>query len=266
MIHPTRILTVKNRHPTRASAARGREIAIHGKKKQLQKMTTEQKQWKIFLDQCLKHRIDASEFKNLAGILASRCPIAESSLLDALCEVRRGEASTGVKWDPLIPVYIDCLCKTGRVGVSAVLAGLLKWSSVLEPAEQKKQQAPTSSPAGTAARGKECYTLMTDIRVIQDVMLSVTTGNHTLRTMADVVGMFSATVDWIQAVVGWHHRHQQTGGLMASPDVVSLFESLGILLAALSSAPKGIEMLSSDSNEGIYIKLGHIWFKDYCAD
>lgn len=229
-------------------------------------MTSEQKQWKIFLDQCLKHRIDASEFKNLSGILASRCPIAESSLLDALCEVRTGEASTGVKWDPLIPIYIDCLCKTGRVGVSAVLAGLLKWSSVLEPSEQRKQTSLSSlsslSPgSGGNRRGKECYTLMTDIRVIQDVMLSVSTGNHTLRTMADAVSVFSAAVDWIQAVVGWHHRHQQMGGLMASPDVVSLFESLGILLAALSSAPKGIEMLSSDSNDGIFILIPPLLWK-----
>lgn len=214
-------------------------------------MASEQKQWNIFLYQCLKHRIDASEFKNLSGILASRCPIAESSLLDALCEVRRGEATTGVKWDPLIPVYIDCLCKTGRVGVSAVLAGLLKWSSVLEPSEQKKQIPSSLSSSSGIMRGKECYTLMTDIRVIQDVMLSVSTGSHTPRTMADAVSVFSAAVDWIQAVVGWHHRHQQTGGLMASPDVVSLFESLGILLAALSGTAKGLDMLSSDSNDGI---------------
>lgn len=214
-------------------------------------MTSEQKQWNIFLYQCLKHRIDASEFKNLSGILASRCPIAESSLLDALCEMRRGEATTGVKWDPLIPVYIDCLCKTGRVGVSAVLAGLLKWSSVLEPSEQKKQIPSSLSSSSGIMRGKECYTLMTDIRVIQDVMLSVSTGSHTPRTMVDAVSVFSAAVDWIQAVVGWHHRHQQTGGLMASPDVVSLFESLGILLAALSGTAKGLDMLSSDSNDGI---------------
>lgn len=213
-------------------------------------MASKQRQWKVFLDQCLKHRIDASEFKNLSSILASRCPISEASLLDALCDVRAGEATAGIKWDPLIPVYIDSLCKTERVGISAVLAVTLKWSSIHEgqqpasgPQEQEKQ-----SPLSPVERKAKCYTLMTDIRVIQDVMLSVSAGNNIPRTLAEATSIFSAAVDWIQAVVGWHHRRQQTGGLMGSPDVVSLFESLGILLAALSGTTKGLDMLSSDSN------------------
>lgn len=215
-------------------------------------MASEQKQWKIFLDQCLKHRIDASEFKSLSSILASRCPIAESSLLDALCEVRAGEATAGIKWDPLIPVYIDCLCKTERVGISAVLGVTLRWSSIHEEQQPASgpQELEKQSPLPMKRKAK-CYTLMTDIRVIQDVMLSVSAGNNIPRTVAEATSIFSAAVDWIQAVVGWHHRRQQTGGLMGSPDVVSLFESLGILLAALSGTAKGLDMLSSDSNDGI---------------
>ena len=100
-------------------------------------------QWRIFLDQCLKHRVDANEFKNLSGLLVARCPIAEDVLLEALCEARAETAATGVRWDPLIPVYIDCLCKTGRVGVSKVLGMLLKRSSIHElPQRQPQSQSP----------------------------------------------------------------------------------------------------------------------------
>ena len=111
---------------------------------------------------------------------------------------------------------------------------------------------------------------MTDIRVIQDAMLSVSTGS-TPKSLAEAVGIFSAIIDWIQAVVAWHNNHidpsQQTGGLMSSPDAVSLFESLGILLTALSGTGKGIEVLSSDSHEGIQVFFClFIVYVSVCAD
>jgi len=205
-------------------------------------------QWKLFLQQCLKHRIDANEFKNLSTLLAARCQVAEIVLVDILCDVRAVGATAGVKWDPLVPVYIDCLCKTERVRISTVLGGLLKRSSILP---QSQTQLSDESEKSKQQK-KNGYTLMTDIRVIQDVMLAVSTGTSTPRTAAEVTDIFFAAVDWIQAVVAWHQQHQQTGGLMGSPDVVSLFESLGILLAALSGTPKGLDVLSSD-NEGNFL-------------
>lgn len=76
---------------------------------------------------------------------------------------------------------------------------------------------------------------MTDIKVIQDVMLSISAG-ATPRMIAEAAELYDAMVEWINAVVGWHNESisQQKGGMMGSPDAVSLFESLGILLAALS--------------------------------
>ncbi|KAB8266567.1 mediator of RNA polymerase II transcription subunit 5 [Aspergillus minisclerotigenes] len=211
---------------------------------------TSSEQWRAFLHQCLMRRIDAAEFKNLSKILSRRCPIAEGTLLDVLLEIR---LATGIKWDPLLPLYIDCLCKMGKVQTSTVLTSLLKYSSIHD-----KPQSP-SSETGQSKKALKCYTLMTDIRVTQDAMLSVSTGS-TPKSLAEAVGIFSAIIDWIQAVVAWHNNHidpsQQTGGLMSSPDAVSLFESLGILLTALSGTGKGIEVLSSDSHEALKVKLG----------
>ncbi|KAE8310885.1 mediator of RNA polymerase II transcription subunit 5 [Aspergillus transmontanensis] len=211
---------------------------------------TSSEQWRAFLHQCLMRRIDAAEFKNLSKILSRRCPIAEGTLLDVLLEIR---LATGIKWDPLLPLYIDCLCKMGKVQTSTVLTSLLKYSSIHD-----KPQCPGSETV-QSKKALKCYTLMTDIRVIQDAMLSVSTGS-TPKSLAEAVGIFSAIIDWIQAVVAWHNNHidpsQQTGGLMSSPDAVSLFESLGILLTALSGTGKGIEVLSSDSHEALKVKLG----------
>ncbi|KAE8390591.1 mediator complex, subunit Med5 [Aspergillus alliaceus] len=211
---------------------------------------TSSEQWETFLHQCLTHRIDAAEFKNLSKLLSQRYPIAEGALLDVLLEIR---LATGIKWDPLLPLYIDCLCKTGMVQTSTVLTSLLKYSSIHE-----KPRSPGSEVL-QSKKALKCYTLMTDIRVIQDAMLSVSTGS-TPKSLSEAVSIFSAIVDWIQVVVAWHNNHidpsQQTGGLMSSPDAVSVFESLGILLTALSGTGKGIEILSSDSHEALKVKLG----------
>ncbi|KAG2420630.1 hypothetical protein HFD88_000243 [Aspergillus terreus] len=205
-------------------------------------------QWGEFLHQCLAHRIDVADFKNLSRLLFKRNPIAPGALIDVVLETR---LAAGIKWDPLLPLYIDGLCKMGKLQISTVLAALLKHSSIHEKPD---------ADAAPAKQKQKCYTLMTDIRVIQDAMLAVSTG-HAPKSLSETAGTFLAIADWIHAVVSWHHGQmnasQQAEGLMSSPDAVSLFESLGILLAAVSGTEKGLRVLSSDSNEGLKVKLGH---------
>lgn len=218
-------------------------------------------QWGVFLHQCLKRRIDVLEFRDLSKILLSRCPVSELALLDLLLE---SPTRTHLKWDPLLPLYIDCLRKLGKLKASTVLVSLLEHSSVLDkvPAQKLSPLQDESSEKGkgkppqqqSKPRGGNGYsTFMRDIRVIQDIMLSVSTG-HIPATSAEAVGIFFAIAEWILAVVAWNHGtvddEQQTGGFMSSADAISLFESLGILLAALSGSRKGLEVLSVHNHEG----------------
>lgn len=200
-------------------------------------------QWRTFLRQCLMNRIDVHEFRDLSKLLSTRCPIPESALLDVLLEARD---ATGAKWDPLPPLYIDVLSKTGRLKASSILGSLLKHSSVSvggkPPSEMELQN-----------QKRKRYTLMTDVKIVQDVMLAVSTGNIP-RSVTEAVGLLSAVADWIQAVLAWNSSRVddvQQDGLMGSPDATSLFESLGILLAVLAGARKGLEVLSADSHQGI---------------
>lgn len=165
--------------------------------------------------------------------MQNRSPLKENDLLDLLLEAR---AASSIAWDPLLPVYVDGLCKVGQVKAASALRRLLAHSSI----RHKSHSKPNMS------------TLMTDIKVIQDVMLSISTGAIP-RRIAEAAELYDATVDWIVAFVEWHNHgiSQQNGGLMSSPDAVSLFESLGILLAALSGTSKGLETLSSDYHQGM---------------
>lgn len=204
--------------------------------------TAPSEQWMTFLHRCLAHRIDVDEFKDLSKLMLARSPVSEEELLDLLLEAR---AASTITWDPLLPLYVDALCKIGQAKPSSALTCLLKHSSILDKIE--------SSPDSQPKRKRRASTLMTDIKVIQDVMMSISTGNIP-KTIAEAAQVYSATVDWIDAVVTWHNNgldvSQQSGGLMNSPDAVSLFESLGILLAALSGTGKGLEVLSSDLHQG----------------
>ncbi|KAJ5655513.1 hypothetical protein N7507_007463 [Penicillium longicatenatum] len=191
--------------------------------------------WRTFLHQCLAHRVDVDEFRDLCKLMLTRSPIGEDELLDMLLDARG--AST-ITWDPLLPVYVDGLCKAGQVKSSSALTSVLKRSSIRDKNEN----------------GNNTSTLMTDIKVIQDVMLSISTGAIP-RSINEAAELYAATVEWMFAVVSWHKNSlsslQHAGGLMSSPDAVSLIESLGILLAALSGTAKGVETLSSDSQKGV---------------
>ncbi|KAL5338961.1 mediator of RNA polymerase II transcription subunit 5 [Aspergillus crustosus] len=209
-------------------------------------------QWRVFLQRCLQHRIDAAEFRDLAKLLFQRHPIGDSLLLETLLETR---LSTGVKWDPLLPLYIDCLCKMGKVQISTVLGSLLKHSSIIHD-----RPSPGADVAAMKKKKVKCYTLMTDIRVIQDAMLSVSTGAAG-KTLVETIRVFSAVADWIQAVLAWHNSQldaDHPAGLMGLPDAVLLFESVGILLAALAGTARGLEVLSANSHEALKIRLGQV--------
>lgn len=206
--------------------------------------------WRTFVHQCLAYRVDVDEFKTLSQAMLIRFPLKDHELLHILLDAR---AASAIAWDPLVPAYIDGLCRAGQVKSPSALASLLKHSSICD----------------RDAQNRKISTLMTDIKVIQDVMLSISTGIIP-RSNAEAGELYYATVEWINAVVAWHNTNadasQQTDGPMNSPDAVSLVESLGILLAALSGTAKGLETLSSDTKPHQGMSLSTTLYRDWLTD
>ncbi|KAL4819066.1 mediator of RNA polymerase II transcription subunit 5 [Aspergillus spinulosporus] len=227
-----------------------------------QSMASEQ--WGAFMQRCLLHRIDAVEFRDLSRLLFQRCPIDDSLLAETLLQTR---LSTGIKWDPLLPVYIDCLCRMGRVQIPTVLTSLLKHSSIHDKPSPDADVASVKKKVKSRAN---CYTLMTDIRVIQDSMLSINSGT-TAKTLLEVIHTFCAIASWMQAIVAWHNSQldaDQPAGMMGSPDAMLLFEAVGILLSVLAGTAKGVEVLSAGSHEATKIRIGQALsaYLPLCAD
>ncbi|KAI2785701.1 Mediator of RNA polymerase II transcription subunit 5 [Penicillium oxalicum] len=195
-------------------------------------------QWKTFVKRCLARRVDVEEFQDLTQLMQRRVPLKENELLDLLFETR---STVNVTWDPLLPVYVEGLCKARQVKAASALKRLLAHSTIRKGPESKCKTS----------------TFMTDIKVIQDVMLSISTGAIP-RVIPEAAELYDATAEWILAVVEWYNQtaSEQNGGANTSADALSLFESLGILLAALSGTNKGLEMLSSDHYKDLRTKLG----------
>lgn len=187
--------------------------------------------------------------------MSRRTSLAEASLIDVVLESR---AVTNVQYEPLVPLYIDILAKQGAVKISTVLSGLLRHSSISEQWQTTTSSTTTVTTEGARSlpspKAQGLSTLMTDTRVIQDIMNLISTGGFSL-SASDISKVFTVVAEWILAVVRWHTGNliedQQTGGLVSSADAMSLFESLGILLVALSGTEKGLEILSSGNSEGM---------------
>jgi mediator of RNA polymerase II transcription subunit 5 len=211
-------------------------------------------QWRKLLRQCLTRRIEANGFRKLANILSRRTSLAEASLIDVVLESR---GVTNVQYEPLVPLYINTLAKQGAVKMSTVLSGLLKHSSISEQWQTTTSTTTTVTTEGARSlpspKAQRLSTLMTDTRVIQDIMNLISTGGFSL-SASDISKIFTVVAEWILAVVRWHTGNlseDQQGGLVSSADAMSLFESLGILLVALSGTEKGLEILSSGNSEGM---------------
>ncbi|QKX56374.1 uncharacterized protein TRUGW13939_03475 [Talaromyces rugulosus] len=206
-------------------------------------------QWRKLLRECLARRIDVVDFCNLVNLLAKRAPLSEASLVDVILESR---TVTKGQYDPLIPLYIDALTKIGKTKIAPVLNGLRRHSSVGDYA-----QSADESKKGTA---KLSSTLMTDTRIVQDAIVPITTPELSLSSR-EVTGIFTEASEWILALVRAHTsslaEDQQSGGLLNLPDALALFESLGIMLIALSATERGVDALSSDLSQGFKIPLGH---------
>jgi mediator of RNA polymerase II transcription subunit 5 len=210
-------------------------------------------QWRKLLHGCVASRIEAENFRKLVKILFRRAPLPQASLVEVLLDSHSITADI-FPYDPLIPRYATALRKLGLIRTSTFLDGVRKRSVI----------GPTTSATTTdhdkpadQKRAVKSSTLMTDTRIVQDVITSLSSTSLSL-SAHELHSIFTVAAEWILAVVRWHASNisddHQSGGLLSSSDALALFESLGILLFALSTTEKGLEALSSESTQGIYNK------------
>lgn len=215
-------------------------------------------QWRKLLHECVARRIEVDVFRKLVKLLSKRAPIQQASLVDVLLESRSVTADV-FSYDPLIPRYASILRKLGLIRTSSLLNGLMKHSFI--ESQDTTTEDEKSAIGNQEKKTVKPSTLMTDTRIVQDVIAPLSSSNLNLNAQ-EVQSIFTSASEWILTVVRWHtsniNEDQQLGGMMHSPDALALFESLGILLVALSATERGHEALSSDSSQGMRTSDSHI--------
>lgn len=204
-------------------------------------MASSAEQWSKLLRQCLSRRLDAEEVRELAKLLSERDPIPEGKLIDVVLDSR---TVTNVPWDPLIPVYVDVLRQLGMIKIPDILSSLLQHSSISE-----QNNDPIKK---TAKQSTKVNTFLTDYRILQDILIVVTAG-WVPKSHREARRTFSSVSDWVFALLSWNSANTDEnlgGGLGSSQDAVQVFESIGVLLAALIGGGNVLDSLSTPNAEG----------------
>ncbi|PGH29454.1 hypothetical protein GX50_07789 [[Emmonsia] crescens] len=204
-------------------------------------------QWRTLLRRCLSQRTDASEFSGFVKLMLNRYFIPAKRLIDIILVSR---SVTNVPWDPLIPLYVDTLHRLGCVKTENILESLLAHSTVSQKRVPAQNGSATTTPVST---------LMTDYCIIHNATIAATSG-HAPKTIADAANTFAALAKWILTLLSWNSTHRPesdpAGSLTNSPDTLAVFESLGILFAALVGTEKSVNALSASRSKAWRNKLG----------
>lgn len=209
-------------------------------------MAPSTEQWSKLLRQCLSRRFDAKKFRELAKLLSERDPVPEGKIIDSVLDSR---TVTNVPWDPLIPVYVDVLRQLGMIKIPDILSSLLKHSSISEQSHD--------SIKNTAKQSTKVNTWLTDYRILQDILMVVTTG-WVPKSVREARRTLTSVADWIFALLSWNSANEDEnigGGLGASQDAVQVFESIGILLVALVGGGNALDSLSTPNAEGTELNI-----------
>jgi mediator of RNA polymerase II transcription subunit 5 len=205
-------------------------------------MTLMIKEWTLFLDRCIEHRIRPDLFDTATAQLHAKSPLPGRKLAALLLQPRSGSASSV---DPRVVTYLERLLALKKVDASDVLASAFQYSKdrlpktgANEPAKDAEWHNPPELEEIVFHRlSKEFQAeerplnnsegLRTLIVVTQWMRVMVT--SHTSDTM-------------IQAMAGIQQQPQQQS--------INVREGLGMLVVGVVENPKMLHILNDSKCTG----------------
>lgn len=208
-------------------------------------------EWVHLLKRCISERIIVSEFRDFSKIMMRRHPISGKELIRIVLDAR---SASNIMWDPLVPLYVEALHKLDFVTIPEILKRLLKYSTLYEDSHPVPK---TESDGKGPKRKKKASTLMTDNKIIQNVLTAITMG-HGPKSTWSVIETLKAIADWISTLFAWSPsadgpQKGQSGGILGHQDAACIFGTLGLLLVGLAATEKGVSGFSSLNQKGMTI-------------
>ena len=188
--------------------------------------------WLHFVQQCLRRRTSAHDFRELAEYLNESNPISGKKLIQIVIECRH---SFTIPSDPLICKYIRSIVSSDLGQISDVLFVLIHaWN---ESGPEKGLAKEISDPGSLSSP---------DTVLINDLSSTVTSHKSEI-TQSEIRKSLSLTSRWLVALIGWISEDGENRSYLA---ILTLLEALGILFACLISTELGMAILANPDNQG----------------
>jgi mediator of RNA polymerase II transcription subunit 5 len=203
------------------------------------------KEWALFLDRCLQHRIKAELFDAAVVQLHAKSPLPGRKLAALLLKPRSAAASS---IDPRLVVYCERLLALKKIDASDLLAAAFQHSKD-RPPTAPEEESESREDSSRWLNPPELEEIIFDrLHKAFSTGARPTSGAEGVRTVAIITRWMSAMVtshtsdSMFQAMAGiQQHPHQSS---------INIREGLGMLVVALIENPKVLDLLSKKQLKG----------------
>ncbi|KAF2441884.1 Med5-domain-containing protein [Karstenula rhodostoma CBS 690.94] len=203
------------------------------------------KQWALFLDRCLEHRIDIDQFAAAATLLHTRSPLPGDKLAALLVKPRAAGVNSV---DPRVIVYAERLLALRKVDASDILAAAFKFSKdrPIQPSDNTNPKDPSrwQNPSELD-------------EILFHRLHKAFSGERPERPVSNVEATrtVKAVIMWMSAMVASHTNDsmlQAMAGIQQQPQQqsINVREGLGMLVVGLIENGKILQLLSRDKFKG----------------
>jgi mediator of RNA polymerase II transcription subunit 5 len=204
------------------------------------------REWSVFFDRCLQHRILAPVFDELALQLHGKSPLPGAKLAALLLKPREPAAAS---IDPRVIVYCERLLALSKVTAADVLAATFQHSKDRLPRVEEDQNASKDDPSRWPNPPELEEIIFDRLHRMFSTGERPITGNERIGTVTIVSKWMMAMVtshtsdSMIQAMVGGVQQHPQQSS-------INVREGLGMLVVNLIENHKTLQLLNTEQAKG----------------
>ena len=200
------------------------------------------KEWTLFLDRCLEHRIQPDRFDAAAAQLYAKSPLPGRKIAALLLRPRAAKSSSV---DPRVIVYLERLLALKKVDASDILSSAFQYSKDRLPKTSDNETPKDANWHNPPELEEVVFHRLSKGFQTEERPVNNTEG---LRTLVIVTR-------WMQAMVTSHTSDtmmQAMAGIQQQPQQhsINVREGLGMLVVGIVENPKILLILNNSKGKG----------------
>lgn len=201
------------------------------------------REWSLFLDRCIQHRIQPDLFDAAVAQLHAKSPLLGRKITGLLLRPR---ASNATSVDPRVIVYLERLLASRKVNSPDVLAAAFQYSKDRLPKSSEEPSSKNSQWHNPPELEEVVFHRLSKSFQAEERPLNSTEGLYTLLVVTR----------WMQAMVTSHTNDtmiQAMAGIQQQPQQqsINVREGLGMLVVGVIENPKVLQILNNPKSKGM---------------